>query len=119
MPDNLHTSFAGADTQSWLKMFVFFVVVCFVSVVFGVFRGLSLPVANFLKSLDDRALYLPSSAFLVAIDGRYSGSIDEGFAYADPDMRMVPDTSTLCVAPGNAGKAYVFADTFHMDDRPW
>ena len=65
----------------------------------GVLRGKVLPTAKFLKALEDRALYLPSSAFLVSIDGRYSGSIDEGFAYQDPDMRMVPDVSTLCLAP--------------------
>ncbi|TKB29957.1 MAG: glutamine synthetase, partial [Mesorhizobium sp.] len=53
-------------------------------------------------------------------DGRYSGSNDEGFGYQDPDMRMVPDVATLCLAPGaGAGKAYIFADAFHMDDRPW
>ncbi|TPJ33789.1 glutamine synthetase family protein [Mesorhizobium sp. B2-8-3] len=119
MPDNLNTSFPGADTQGWLKTHAINEVECFVPDVNGVLRGKTLPVAKFLKSLEDRALYLPSSAFLVAIDGRYSGSIDEGFAYSDPDMRMVPDTSTLCVAPGSAGKAYVFADTFHIDDRPW
>ncbi|TIQ23990.1 MAG: glutamine synthetase, partial [Mesorhizobium sp.] len=43
-----------------------------------------------------------------------------GFGYQDPDMRMVPDVATLCLAPGaGSGKAYVFADAFHMDDRPW
>ncbi|UCI08914.1 glutamine synthetase family protein [Mesorhizobium sp. B1-1-8] len=119
MPDNLNTSFAGADTQSWLKTHAIAEVECFVPDVNGVLRGKTLPVAKFLKSLDDRALYLPSSAFLVAIDGRYSGSIDENFAYQDPDMRMVPDLPTLCLAPGNPGKAYVFCDAFHMDDRPW
>jgi glutamine synthetase len=35
-------------------------------------------------------------------------------------VRMAPDVSTLCLAPGGgAGKAYVFADALHMDDRPW
>ncbi|TGV77891.1 glutamine synthetase, partial [Mesorhizobium sp. M00.F.Ca.ET.149.01.1.1] len=119
MPDNLNTLFPGADTQSWLETHAIKEVECFVPDVNGVLRGKTLPRAKFLKSLDDRALYLPSSAFLVAIDGRYSGSIDEGFAYSDPDMRMVPDVSSLCLAPGSTGRAYVVADTFHMDDRPW
>lgn len=111
---------SSADPQSWLTTHGINEVECLVPDVNGVLRGKALPAAKFLKSLEDRALYLPSSAFLVAIDGRYSGSIDEGFAYQDPDMRMVPDLSTLCHAPGaGAGKAYVFADTFHMDDRPW
>jgi glutamine synthetase len=120
MPDKQDTSpISGADAQSWLKTHAINEVECLVPDVNGVLRGKALPAAKFLKSLEDRALYLPSSAFLVAIDGRYSGSIDEGFAYSDPDMRMVPDISTLCVAPGSPGKAYVFADAFHMDDRAW
>ncbi|PBB30877.1 glutamine synthetase family protein [Mesorhizobium sp. WSM3868] len=120
MPDKPNSSFPSADPQSWLTTHGISEVECLVPDVNGVLRGKALPAAKFLKSLEDRALYLPSSAFLVAIDGRYSGSIDEGFAYQDPDMRMVPDLSTLSVAPGGGdGKAYVFADTFHMDGRPW
>ncbi|RUV99898.1 MULTISPECIES: glutamine synthetase family protein [unclassified Mesorhizobium] len=119
MPDKLNSSFPSADPQSWLTTHGISEVECLVPDVNGVLRGKALPAAKFLKSLEDRALYLPSSAFLVAIDGRYSGSIDEGFAYQDPDMRMVPDLSTLSLAPGGrVGKAYVFADTFHMDGRP-
>ncbi len=108
------------DPKSWLEQHAINEVECMVPDMNGVLRGKALPMAKFLKALEDRALYLPSSAFLVSIDGRYSGSIDEGFAYSDPDMRMVPDVSTLCLAPGGGrGKAYVFADAFHMDDRPW
>ncbi|WP_245477471.1 MULTISPECIES: glutamine synthetase family protein [unclassified Mesorhizobium] len=108
------------DPKGWLEQKGIRAVECLVPDVNGVLRGKTLPTAKFLKSLEDRALYLPSSAFLVCIDGRYSGSNDEGFGYQDPDMRMVPDVATLCLAPGaEAGKAYVFADAFHMDDRPW
>ncbi|CDX23821.1 gamma-Glu-putrescine synthase [Mesorhizobium sp. ORS 3324] len=120
MPDKQDfSSSSSADPHSWLTAHGVSDVECLVPDVNGVLRGKALPAAKFLKSLEDRALYLPSSAFLVAIDGRYSGSIDEGFAYQDPDMRMVPDRSTICLAPGGVGKAYVFADTFHMDGRPW
>ncbi|RWP37265.1 glutamine synthetase family protein [Mesorhizobium sp.] len=108
------------DPKRWLEQHGIREVECLVPDVNGVLRGKALPTAKFLKSLEDRALYLPSSAFLVCIEGRYSGSNDEGFAYQDPDMRMVPDVATLCLAPGaGAEKAYVFADAFHMDDRPW
>ncbi|RUY82872.1 glutamine synthetase family protein, partial [Mesorhizobium sp. M7A.F.Ca.CA.001.10.2.1] len=122
MPDN-NTNISlssGNDAKAWLARHGINEVECLVPDTNGVLRGKALPTAKFLQALEDRALYLPSSAFLVSIDGRYSGSIDEGFAYSDPDMRMVPDVSTLCLAPGAApGKAYVFADAFHMDDRPW
>ncbi|MER8957393.1 glutamine synthetase family protein [Mesorhizobium sp. M0701] len=108
------------DSRDWLAAHGVSEVECLVPDMNGVLRGKALPAAKFLKAIEDRALYLPSSAFLVSIDGRYSGSVDEGFAYQDPDMRMVPDVATLCLAPGGGpGKAYVFADAFHMDDRPW
>lgn len=108
------------DPKDWLAAHAVSEVECLVPDMNGVLRGKALPAAKFLKAIEDRALYLPSSAFLVSIDGRYSGSVDEGFAYQDPDMRMVPDVATLCLAPGGGpGKAYVFADAFHMDDRPW
>src|SRR6266481_167942 len=94
---NVSSPSSRADVQSWLTKHEINEVECLVPDVNGVLRGKALPVAKFLKALDDRALYLPSSAFLVSIDGRYSGSIDEGFAYSDPDMRMVPDVSTLCL----------------------
>ncbi|MER8590589.1 glutamine synthetase family protein [Mesorhizobium sp. M1182] len=108
------------DPKDWLAAHAVSEVECLVPDMNSVLRGKALPAAKFLKAIEDRALYLPSSAFLVSIDGRYSGSVDEGFAYQDPDMRMVPDVATLCLAPGGGpGKAYVFADAFHMDDRPW
>ena len=124
MPDNHSTitsPLSGTnDPKSWLAAHAISEVGCLVPDLNGVLRGKALPTAKFVKALEDRALYLPSSAFLVSIDGRYSGSIDEGFSYSYPDMRMVPAVSTLCLAPGaGAGKAYVFADAFHMDDRPW
>ena len=53
MPDNLNTTFPGADTQSWLKTHAINEVECFVPDVNGVLRGKTLPVAKFLKSLDD------------------------------------------------------------------
>ena len=35
-------------------------------------------------------------------------------------MRLLPDMATLCRAPGaNSSTAYVFADTHHLDGRPW
>lgn len=86
----------------------------------GVPRGKVLPATKFLRSLEDGALYLPSSAFLISIEGRYTGSIDVDFGYQDPDTRLVPDLSTLCLAPGaDAPTAYVFADAFGLDGRPW
>jgi glutamine synthetase len=86
----------------------------------GVPRGKVLPADKFLKSLEDQALYLPSSAFLVSIEGRYTGAVDIDFAYQDPDTRLVPDLSTLCLMPGvDEPTACVFADAFGLDGQPW
>ena len=78
---------------------------CLIPDMNGVLRGKVLPVEKFLKALDGAPLYMPTSALLVCADGRYSGSIDEGFAYGDPDMQMVPDLDTLCAAPGRQPRA--------------
>ena len=65
-------------------------------------------------------MFLPMSAFIIAVTGRYTGASDDVVAYKDPDMRLHPDMATLCRAPGaNASTAYVFADTHHLDGRPW
>jgi glutamine synthetase len=108
------------DAHDWIARHAITTVECLVPDFNGILRGKSLPAARFLKSLDDQSLLLPSSAFLVSIEGRYSGHIDQDFAYQDPDMRIVPDPATLRLAPGAAaGTAYVFADAFHLDGRPW
>ena len=61
---------------------------CLIPDMNGVLRGKVLPAEKFLKTIDGGALYMPTSALLVCSDGRYSGSIDEGFAYGDPDMLL-------------------------------
>ena len=92
MPDNHSTitsPLSGSnDPKSWLAQYAISEVECLVPDLNGVLRGKALPAAKFLKALEERALYLPSSAFLVSIDGRYSGSIDEGFAHA-PSLERV------------------------------
>ena len=86
----------------------------------GVLRGKVLPTAKFLKSLEGQPLYLPTSALLVCADGRYSGSLDEGFGYSDPDMLLVPDLQTLCPAPdSNPPRAFIMADAHYPGKRPW
>ena len=83
----------------------------------GVARGKVLPVARFVDALRGSPLYLPSSAFLVALDGQYSGSIDMDFAYRDPDMQLAPDLGTVHLT--GQGRASVICDAHHLDGRPW
>jgi len=108
------------NAADWIRKNEIAEVECLIPDMNGVLRGKVLPVEKFLKALDGAPLYIPTSALLVCADGRYSGSIDEGFAYADPDMLMVPDLDTLCAAPGTTPpRAFVLADACYPADRPW
>jgi glutamine synthetase len=91
---------------------------CLIPDMNGVLRGKVLPAQKFLKAIDGGALYMPTSALLVCSDGNYSGSIDEGFAYADPDMLLAPDLDTLCLS-GDGRRAFVIADASYPADRLW
>jgi glutamine synthetase len=108
------------EASDWVRKHEIAEVECLIPDMNGVLRGKVLPVEKFLKALDGAPLYIPTSALLVCADGRYSGSVDEGFAYADPDMLLVPDLETLCAAPGTTPpRAFVLADACYPADRPW
>lgn len=108
------------DAAQWVHRHEVREVECLVPDMNGVLRGKVLPVEKFLKAVEGSPLYMPTSALLVCADGNYSGSIDEGFAYADPDMLLVPDLDTLRLVPGDGPKrAFVLADACYPADRPW
>jgi glutamine synthetase len=108
------------DAAGWLEKNDVGEIECLVPDMNGVLRGKVLPVDKFVKALDGGSLYMPTSALLVRADGHYSGSIDEGFAYGDPDMRLVPDLGTLRLASGDGPRrAFVLADACYPGDRPW
>lgn len=106
------------DAANWIAEHGVSEVECLVPDMNGVLRGKVLPAEKFRKALDGSPLYLPTSALLVCADGRYSGSIDEGFAYADPDMLLVPDPDSLCLSPDRR-RAFVLADACYPADRAW
>jgi glutamine synthetase len=108
---------AAAGLDVWLNGNAIREVECLVPDMNGIARGKVLPVARFVDALRGSALYLPSSAFLVALDGQYSGSIDMGFAYRDPDTQLVPDLGTLHVT--GQGRASVICDAHHLHGSPW
>ena len=109
-----------SDPRAWLDQRAINEVECLVPDINGILRGKVIPAGKLLAALDGAPMFLPMSAFIVAVTGRYAGSADDAVAYQDPDMRLDPDMATLCLAPGaNASTAYVFADTFHLDGRPW
>lgn len=115
-----HESGARLDAAGWIRHHDIREVECLVPDMNGVLRGKVLPAEKFLAALRGAALYLPTSVLLVCADGRYSGSLDEGFAYGDPDMRLVPDIGSLCLAPGcTPPRAFVIADACYPGDLPW
>ncbi len=104
----------------WIRQHDVREVECLIPDMNGVLRGKVLPAQKFLKAIDGGALYMPTSALLVCVDGNYSGSIDEGFAYGDPDMLLVPDLDSLRLAPGTEPqRAFVLADACYPEDRLW
>lgn len=109
------------DPKAWLEQHAINEVECLVPDLNGILRGKVMPAAKVLASLEGARMFLPISAFIIAVTGRYTGTPpDDVVAYKDPDMRLLPDMATLCRAPGaNSSTAYVFADTHHLDGRPW
>jgi glutamine synthetase len=108
------------SSADWIAQHGVREVECLIPDINGVLRGKVLPAEKFLKALGGDPLYMPTSALLVCADGRYSGSADEGFAYGDPDMLVVPDPGSLCLAPDSRPqRAFVFADACYPADRLW
>lgn len=108
------------DLKDWIKRHGIHEIECLVPDMNGIARGKILPVAKFLKSEGSDTLRFPSSAFTVAITGRYTGSNDDDALYTDADMVLRPDLASLCLAPGFASaKAYVYGDTYDSNGEPW
>ncbi len=89
---------ATVDTlRDWLRHHRIEEVDCAVPDIAGVARGKTMPAEKFLK-LD--AVHLPISIFHQTITGDYVGFNENGQAlYAESDLKIVPDLSTLRPAP--------------------
>lgn len=91
---------------------------CIVPDINGIQRGKVLPANKFLKSVQERTLRIPASVFSVTVTGEYPADIDAIIPDVDPDLMMVPDPSTIRVAPGFASPtAYVIADAYSRDGK--
>lgn len=108
------------EAADWLEQQAIAEVECMVPDLNGILRGKVVPASKLLASPGDPAIMLPSSALSVTVTGNYSGALDDESAYQDADMRLVPDLSSLCLAPGAAsGRACIFADALAEDGTPW
>lgn len=109
-----------ADIAEWIKSRGINEVECLIPDMNGVLRGKVLPATKLVQFARDNTLRLPSSVFSITITGDYADVEGDSEAYSDPDMVLVLDGSTLCVAPGfKTPTAYIFADAHHPDGTPW
>lgn len=111
---------AGATPDSlkdWLRAHRIEEIDCAVPDIAGVARGKTMPAAKFVK-LD--AVHLPISIFYQTITGDYVGFEEDGQAlYAESDLMMVPDLSTIRPAPwASSPTAQVIHDAMWQSGDP-
>ncbi|HSG55617.1 MAG TPA: glutamine synthetase, partial [Paracoccaceae bacterium] len=107
------------DIAAWIKERGIAEVECIVPDMNGIQRGKVLPAGKFLKSITDGTLRIPGSVFTVTVTGDYPEGIDSIVPAFDPDVVLVPDSSTIREAPGyKTPTAYVIADAFDSAGKP-
>lgn len=100
----------------WLRAKGIGEVECLVPDINGVVRGKVWPADKFIASVGNRSLRLPSSVFSVTITGNYADTDADDFLYRDPDVTLLPDINSICVAPGfRTPTAFVVADALHRN----
>ena len=83
----------------------------------GLPRGKILPTAAFLNAIQTKALRFPSSLFLITVDGGFVEYQD--LAEIEEDLLLVPDPSSLTVAPElETPTACVICDAVYQDGKP-
>jgi len=106
--------------ESWIKENGIGEVECLVPDMNGVIRGKVWPAQKFLDSVKNDSLRMPSSVFAVTVTGEYADEEKDSLAYSDPDVSLLPDPETLCIAPGfKTPTALVFADVHHKGGGPF
>ena len=100
-----------ADIAQWIAAHGIAEVECIVPDMNGIIRGKVVPAPKFLRMVEDRSLRIPSSIFSVTVTGDYPE--DAAFSVTDADVVLVPDASTIRIAPGyTTPTAYVITDAF-------
>ena len=62
------------DPKAWLEQHAINEVECLVPDLNGILRGKAMPAAKVLASLEGAPMFLPISAFIIAVTGRYTGT---------------------------------------------
>ena len=106
------------DTAKWMTDNGIAEVECMVPDMNGIIRGKVVPAPKFLRMLEQHSLRIPSSIFMVTVTGDYPDDPHVA-SPTDPDVTLVPDLSTIRVAPGyKTPTAYVIADAATSDGTP-
>jgi len=99
------------DIAHWITYNGIAEVECIVPDMNGIIRGKVVPAPKFLRMVLDRSLRIPSSIFSVTVTGDYPD--DAAMSLTDPDVVLVPDASTIRIAPGyTTPTAYVITDAY-------
>lgn len=117
VPDADDVGATRETLRAWLARHRINEVDCAVPDIAGVARGKTMPAEKFVK-LD--AVHLPISIFHQTITGDYVGFDDESQAlYAESDLMMVPDLTTLRPAPwASSPTAQVIHDATWQNGEP-
>lgn len=105
------------DVRAWVRAHRIEEVDCAVPDIAGVARGKTMPVEKFVKL---EPVHLPISIFHQTITGDYVGFEDDGQAlYAESDLMMVPDLTTIRPAPwASSPTAQVIHDATWQNGDP-
>lgn len=104
------------DFAQWIRERGIAEVECLVPDINGVVRGKVWPADKFIASAESMSLRLPSSVYSVTITGEYADTDEDDFLFRDPDVTLIPDIRSMCVAPGfRTPTAFVVADALHRD----
>lgn len=101
----------------WIRQNGIAEVECIVPDMNGIIRGKVVPAPKFLRMVEDRSLRIPSSIFSVTVTGDYPE--DAAVSATDADVVLVPDASTIRIAPGyTTPTAYVITDAYYANGEP-
>ena len=114
----LYYAKVAAELEDWLTRHGIVEVECMVPDMNGIVRGKVLPAAKMVKSVQGGALKIASSILIVTVTGDYPE--DPAVApFRDPDMTLVPDPTSLRIAPYfKVPTAVVIADPYGRDHQP-
>lgn len=107
-----------AEVEDWLNEHQIGDVECMTMDLSGVARGKSMLAGKFIDSLKKNNLRIPDAVFGMAVTGEYISNVH--IPMIERDITLVPDLSSLCVAPWqDEPTATVICDAYTADGDPF